>query len=39
LHATDSERIFLVDNGDIIAHEDQLVTIFNEYFNNITDGL
>ncbi len=38
-HITDSERILLVENDDFIADEDHIATIFNEYFNSITDGL
>ena len=34
-----SESILLVDNGLVVSNEDDIATIFNTYFNRITDSL
>ena len=33
------ERIFLVEDSEVISNEDDLVVIFNNHFNRITDNL
>ena len=33
------ERILLVENTDVITSDEQIATIFNNYFNTITNSL
>ena len=33
------ERILLVDNGKVVSNEEKISSIFNLYFNRITDDL